>query len=236
MESQLLSKLYDMGVLNSQAKLSDVDNKLTVAAFCRRRLAVFMCMSKMAETVSAVRPNLFNLYSQLISLGCKIYWAGSRPCRSWYYHRSCLSCHEARYKINLVCVFSPPLRHMEDFVTWVDTSKLKRTIMNYNDEVSDRLQKSHIFLTIFQSSTITIYYDRPSTRPQSMMSSCVLPPCYRFLADLTLTRLPSSAYSRCRSLDCLDGRHSKHVIFRLPTTQHKSRNNTAHIHIFSWLC
>ena len=25
---------------------------------------------------------------------------------------------------------------MEDFVTWVDTSKLKRTIMKYNDEVS----------------------------------------------------------------------------------------------------
>ena len=54
MEGQLLSKLYDMGVLNSTAKLSDVENKLTVAAFCRRRLAVVMCMSKMAETVSAV--------------------------------------------------------------------------------------------------------------------------------------------------------------------------------------
>jgi len=26
-------------------------------------------------------------------------------------------------------------RHMEDFVTWVDTSKLKRTVMRYNDEV-----------------------------------------------------------------------------------------------------
>lgn len=25
---------------------------------------------------------------------------------------------------------------MEDFVTWVDTSKLKRTIMRYNDEVN----------------------------------------------------------------------------------------------------
>lgn len=27
-------------------------------------------------------------------------------------------------------------RNMEDFVTWVDTSKIKRTVMNYNDEVS----------------------------------------------------------------------------------------------------
>jgi len=54
MEGQLLSKLYDMGILTAASKLSDVDNKLTVAAFCRRRLAVIMCMSKMAETVSAV--------------------------------------------------------------------------------------------------------------------------------------------------------------------------------------
>lgn len=27
-------------------------------------------------------------------------------------------------------------RHMEDFVTWVDTSARKRTVMKYNDEVS----------------------------------------------------------------------------------------------------
>jgi hypothetical protein len=26
-------------------------------------------------------------------------------------------------------------RHMEDYVTWVDTSKVKRTVMQYNDEV-----------------------------------------------------------------------------------------------------
>ena len=50
----MLAKLYDMGVLNSAAKLSDIENKLTVAAFCRRRLAVVMCVAKMAETVSAV--------------------------------------------------------------------------------------------------------------------------------------------------------------------------------------
>ena len=31
-------------------------------------------------------------------------------------------------------------RHMEDFVTWVDTSKIKRTIARYNDEVRLRLR------------------------------------------------------------------------------------------------
>jgi hypothetical protein len=35
-EAQLLSKLYDIGVLNDDAKMSDIENKLTVAAFHRR--------------------------------------------------------------------------------------------------------------------------------------------------------------------------------------------------------
>ena len=63
MERQLLAKLYDMGVLNAQAKLSDVDNKLTVAAFCRRRLSVVMTMSRMAERVSAVRDLLLKWHT-----------------------------------------------------------------------------------------------------------------------------------------------------------------------------
>ena len=28
-------------------------------------------------------------------------------------------------------------RSMEDFVTWVDTSRIKRTIMRYNDKLDD---------------------------------------------------------------------------------------------------
>lgn len=49
-----MSKLYDMGVLNTTAKLSEIENKLTVAAFCRRRLGVVMRRLNMAESVSAV--------------------------------------------------------------------------------------------------------------------------------------------------------------------------------------
>ncbi|SJL01434.1 probable IMP3-component of the U3 small nucleolar ribonucleoprotein [Armillaria ostoyae] len=105
MESQLLAKLYDMGVLNSTAKLSDVD-KITVAAFCRRRLAVFMCMTKMTETVSAA--------AKFIEQG--------------------------HVRVGPDTITDPAFlvtRRMEDFVTWVDTSKLKRTIMSYNDELDD---------------------------------------------------------------------------------------------------
>ncbi|KAG1787658.1 alpha-L RNA-binding motif-containing protein [Suillus plorans] len=113
MESQLLSKLYDIGVLNSQAKLSDVDNKLTVAAFCRRRLAVFMCMSKMAETVSAA--------AKFIEQGHVRVGPDNITDPAFLVTRR----------------VTKLISHMEDFVTWVDTSKLKRTIMNYNDELDD---------------------------------------------------------------------------------------------------
>ncbi|KAF9449571.1 alpha-L RNA-binding motif-containing protein [Macrolepiota fuliginosa MF-IS2] len=105
-QAQILSKLYDLGVLNSAAKLSDVENKLTVAAFCRRRLAVFMCMSKMAESVSAA--------TKFIEQG--------------------------HVRVGPDTITDPAFlvtRHMQDFVTWVDSSKLKRTVMQYNDELDD---------------------------------------------------------------------------------------------------
>ncbi|KAG8828176.1 Small subunit (SSU) processome component [Serendipita sp. 401] len=98
MEGQMLSKLYDMGVLNTTAKLSDIENKLTVAAFCRRRLAVVVCTLKMAETVSAVRiPSRVNLQSlifPLSRLGCNVCRARAHSRWSRYDHRPSVSGHE----------------------------------------------------------------------------------------------------------------------------------------------
>ncbi|KZV86451.1 alpha-L RNA-binding motif-containing protein [Exidia glandulosa HHB12029] len=106
MQAQLLSKLYDMGIINSETKLSDVENKVTVSAFCRRRLAVVMVRLKMSETVSAA--------AKFIEQG--------------------------HVRVGPDTVADPAYlvtRHMEDFVTWVDTSKLKRTVMKYNDQLDD---------------------------------------------------------------------------------------------------
>lgn len=64
-ESDLLSKLYDMGLLNLENKLSDCENKVTVSGFCRRRLAVVCCRLRMAETVGSVS----SLFSHPSSLG-----------------------------------------------------------------------------------------------------------------------------------------------------------------------
>ena len=52
-EKQLLEKLHDMGILHSTSGLSQIENKVTVAAFARRRLAVVLTRLHMAETVRA---------------------------------------------------------------------------------------------------------------------------------------------------------------------------------------
>ncbi|KAG9010862.1 Small subunit (SSU) processome component [Tulasnella sp. JGI-2019a] len=106
MQAAVLAKLYDMGVMNSDSKLSDVENKLSVAAFCRRRLGVVVCRLKMAETISAA--------VKFIEQG-----------------------HIRVGPENITDPAYLVTRHMEDFVTWVDQSKLKRTVMTYNDELDD---------------------------------------------------------------------------------------------------
>ncbi|KAJ9097587.1 Small subunit (SSU) processome component [Naganishia friedmannii] len=105
-EGEMLDKLYDMGILDTGSKPSDVENKVTVSAFARRRLAVVMTRLKMAETVSdAVR-----------------------------------TIEQGHVRVGPTPVTDPALlvtRNMEDFVTWVDGSTRKRTIMRYNDELDD---------------------------------------------------------------------------------------------------
>ncbi|KAJ2402335.1 U3 small nucleolar ribonucleoprotein imp3 [Coemansia sp. RSA 2559] len=104
-EEALLDKLYNIGVISSRKAMSQVD-KLTVSAFCRRRLAVVMCRLRMAQYVSeAVR---------LIEHG--------------------------HVRVGPDTVADPAFlvtRNMEDFVTWVDTSKIKRKILKYNDKLDD---------------------------------------------------------------------------------------------------
>ncbi|KAL1878595.1 hypothetical protein VTK73DRAFT_7773 [Phialemonium thermophilum] len=51
-ERLMLEKLYDMGVLKTASKLSEVEH-LSVSAFARRRLPVVMTRLHMAETISA---------------------------------------------------------------------------------------------------------------------------------------------------------------------------------------
>jgi U3 small nucleolar ribonucleoprotein protein IMP3 len=56
-EELLLGKLFEMGILGTggggRGKLSDVEHKVTVSSFCRRRLAVVMQRVGMADMISS---------------------------------------------------------------------------------------------------------------------------------------------------------------------------------------
>lgn len=105
-EQLLLDKLYAMGVLTTKSKISDLENKVTVSAICRRRLPVIMHRLKMAESIQdavkfieqghvRVGPNLINDPAYLVT------------------------------------------RNMEDYVTWVDNSKIKKTLLRYRNKIDD---------------------------------------------------------------------------------------------------
>ncbi|AET37828.1 snoRNA-binding rRNA-processing protein IMP3 Ecym_2071 [Eremothecium cymbalariae DBVPG len=105
-EQLLLEKLYQMGILTTKSKISNLENKVTVSAVCRRRLPVIMHKLKMAETLKdavkfieqghvRVGPNLITDPAYLVT------------------------------------------RNMEDYVTWVDSSKIKKTVLRYRNQIDD---------------------------------------------------------------------------------------------------
>lgn len=105
-EDLLLSKLHSMGILAQKTKMSDVENKVTVASICRRRLPIIMTRLRMAETVPAA--------VKLIEQG--------------------------HVRVGPEVVTDPAYlvtRNMEDFVTWVEGSKIRGHIMKYRNEVDD---------------------------------------------------------------------------------------------------
>ena len=93
-------------------------------------------------------------------LGCQIHRAGARPRRPGHDYRPFIPRHQVReprsfVQRNSAAPLMLPDRHMEDFVTWVDTSKLKRTIMRYNDEVS-RIRTCEAWVVPYSCSSWTI--------------------------------------------------------------------------------
>jgi len=107
-ERLLLDKLWDMGILGmgSKGKLSDVENKVSVAAFARRRLPVVMQRLRMSEHLQSA--------TKFVEQG--------------------------HVRVGTEIATDPALlvtRNMEDFVTWVDSSKIKRNILKYRDKLDD---------------------------------------------------------------------------------------------------
>ncbi|CAO1638651.1 unnamed protein product [Sympodiomycopsis kandeliae] len=105
-EDQLLSKLYDMGLLDTGAKMSDILEKVTVSSFCRRRLPVVMCRLRMSESVKQA---VTYIEQGQVRVGTDVIT-------------------DPAFMVN---------RNLEDFVSWLDQSHVKRTIAKYNGEVDD---------------------------------------------------------------------------------------------------
>ena len=101
----VLSKLYHMGVTKDTSSLTVLE-KISVSAFCRRRLPVLMVRLKMAETLKEATTFV----------------------------------QQGHVRVGPHVITDPAFlvtRTFEDYITWVDSSKIKRTIMKYNERLDD---------------------------------------------------------------------------------------------------
>jgi U3 small nucleolar ribonucleoprotein protein IMP3 len=120
--------------------------KLATASFCRRRLSVVMVRLKMAQTLrEAVTfieqvPALLLCSNHPVARHMVAKQHGellSEPMRTTnmrMYLRHCVL--QGHVRIGPETVTDPAFlvtRNMEDFVTWVDTSKIKRKVQKYNE-------------------------------------------------------------------------------------------------------
>ena len=135
-EDLILEKLFSMGLLGTggggRGKLSDVEHKLTVSAFARRRLPVVMTRLRMADHVqSAV--TLVEQGVSTLDVAHDIYRHGL-----FKHNQELINTQHVRVGTDVIT--DPAYlvsRNMEDFVTWVDSSKIKRNIMKYRDKLDD---------------------------------------------------------------------------------------------------
>lgn len=94
-----------MGIITAKRSLSQCE-KVTVSAFCRRRLPIVMVRLKMAESVKMAVTYV----------------------------------EQGHIRVGPQVVNDPAFlvsRTLEDYVTWVDSSKIKQKILKYSDKLDD---------------------------------------------------------------------------------------------------
>jgi U3 small nucleolar ribonucleoprotein protein IMP3 len=94
-----------MGIITAKKSLSQCE-KVTVSAFCRRRLPIIMVRLKMAESVK--------MAVQYVEQG--------------------------HIRVGPQTITDPAFlvsRHLEDYVTWVDSSKIKQKVLKYSNKLDD---------------------------------------------------------------------------------------------------
>ncbi|KAK1629826.1 hypothetical protein QYE76_004141 [Lolium multiflorum] len=105
MTDMLIDKLFNMGVIPTKKSLVHCE-KLSVSAFCRRRLATVLVKLKFAEHLKEAVTYI----------------------------------QQGHVRVGPETVTDPAFlvtRNMQDFITWVDTSKIKKKVMEYNGALDD---------------------------------------------------------------------------------------------------
>lgn len=107
----LVDKAFDLGITKSKSFAAII--KVTVSAFCRRRIAVVLCRLKMSENLT-LAVKLVEQVKKKVTQG--------------------------HIRIGPNIITDPAFlitRQMEDYVTWADSSKIKQKILKYNDLFDD---------------------------------------------------------------------------------------------------
>jgi U3 small nucleolar ribonucleoprotein protein IMP3 len=105
MTDQLLTKLYNIGLIDKASSLQKAED-LTVTRFCRRRLPVLLVRLKMAATMKVAIAYI----------------------------------EQGQVRVGPDVVTDPAFlvnRNVEDYITWTDTSKIRRTVQTYNNKLDD---------------------------------------------------------------------------------------------------
>ncbi|KPP60639.1 U3 small nucleolar ribonucleoprotein IMP3-like [Scleropages formosus] len=110
----LLEKLYSIGLIPTKQSLA-LTEKVSASSFCRRRLPSIMVSLRMAQNLKTAITFIEQGHVHILDLVLDI-------------------------RVGPEIVTDPAFlvtRNMEDFVTWVDSSKIKQHVMNYNAERDD---------------------------------------------------------------------------------------------------
>uniref|UniRef100_A0A803QKK4 U3 small nucleolar ribonucleoprotein protein IMP3 n=1 Tax=Cannabis sativa TaxID=3483 RepID=A0A803QKK4_CANSA len=105
MTDMLLEKMYNIGVIPSRQSLA-LCERLTVSAFCRRRLSTILVRLKFAEHLKEAVTYI----------------------------------EQGHIRVGPDTITDPAFlvtRNLEDFITWVDSSKIRRKVLEYNDKLDD---------------------------------------------------------------------------------------------------
>jgi U3 small nucleolar ribonucleoprotein protein IMP3 len=117
-----------MGLLDIGNKMSDLLNKINVSCFARRRLGVVMVRLKMSETVKQVSITRKNYKERA--------WLMSYTT----FVQAVTYIEQGQVRVGPDAITDPAFlvtRNMEDFVSWVDQSRVRKSIARYTGEHDD---------------------------------------------------------------------------------------------------